>query len=60
MKGGTKKLTSDSISDLCDECENKNKHKQDHVLVKIVDEESGVVHSAMQGMWSNYLERKLN
>lgn len=48
LKRGAKKLASDSISDLCDECENKNKHKQDHVLVKIVDEESGVVHRGVQ------------
>lgn len=48
LKGGAKLLGSYDSSELCDECENKNKHKEDHILVKIVDEESGLVHKGVQ------------
>ena len=46
LKGGAKQLgaTGNNV-ELCDDCENKNKHKEDHLSIRVVDPDvKGVYH----------------
>jgi hypothetical protein len=45
LKGAARQLgASGNNVELCDDCENKNKHKQDHLSVRVVDPEVKVVY----------------
>ena len=36
LRGGAKNILNEENADLCEKCENKNKHKLDHISIKIV------------------------
>ena len=45
LKGAARQLgASGNNVELCDDCENKNKHKQDHLSVRVVDPDVKVVY----------------
>ena len=45
LKGAARQLGANGNNvELCDDCENKNKHKQDHLSVRVVDPEVKVVY----------------
>jgi hypothetical protein len=45
LKGPARQLGASGNNDeLCDDCENKNKHKQDHLSVRVVDPDVKVVY----------------
>ena len=45
LKGAARQLGANGNNvELCDDCENKNKHKQDHLSVRVVDPDVKVVY----------------
>lgn len=50
LRGGANVILKEenSNSDLCEKCVNKNKHKLDHISIKIIDEDGQAIHRGVQ------------
>ena len=48
LRGAGKKLVAIEEEDLCENCVNKNKHKLDHISIKIIDEDGQAIHRGVQ------------
>ena len=49
LKGGAKQLgATGNDPELCEDCENKNKHKEDHLSIRVVDPEVKVVYHGIK------------
>ena len=48
LRGGAKNIANEENSDLCEKCENKNKHKLDHLSIKISNEDGGAIYTGVK------------